>query len=66
VESHDENGALTIRQFCDRFAISPASYYKESRAGNMPAVIKVGRHTIIPHAAVREWVTKRLRDAEAA
>ena len=55
-------GADTIAIFCERFRISPAFYFKQARLGRMPEAIRIGRKTLIPHAAIRTWLDKKIAE----
>lgn len=61
----EDIGAETIKSFCLRFNISQAHYFAEARLGRMPATIRVGKRTLIPHGAIRRWLEEKLTSAAA-
>ncbi len=50
-----EQLAFSIAQFCERHNISRAFFYKLSKEGRGPAVMKVGRRRIISAEAAAAW-----------
>jgi len=51
--------AYTVKEFCQLFSISPAHLYKLNKEGAGPAMVKVGRRTLIPSRAAVEWIESR-------
>ena len=51
----DQRAAYAVAEFCDSHGISKALLYKMWAAGKGPALIKVGRRTLISAAAAAEW-----------
>jgi excisionase family DNA binding protein len=49
------DGALSINEFRDQYRVGHTTIYEEIRAGRLSAV-KVGRRTLIPRQAAREWL----------
>lgn len=49
---------LTIRQFCDLFAIGRDSFYAEVNAGRL-AVAKIGAKTLIAKTEAERWFAGR-------
>jgi len=52
-----EQRALSIAQFCQAYGISRATYYNLAKAGNAPAILKIGRRSIITNDAAKSWET---------
>ena len=46
--------AYRVSEFCQRYAISKASFYREGMAGRL-RVIKRGRTTLITRAEAERW-----------
>ena len=47
--------AFSIPQFCRRHGISRAHFYNLSKIGQGPALMRVGRRTLISAEAAAEW-----------
>ena len=47
--------AFSIPEFCRRHGISRAHFYNLSRSGDGPALMRVGRRTLISAEAAAEW-----------
>ena len=47
--------AFSIPEFCRRHGISRAHFYNLSKSGDSPAVMRVGRRTLISAEAAAEW-----------
>ncbi len=47
--------AFSIPEFCRRHGISRAHFYNLSKSGDGPAVMRVGRRTLISAEAAAEW-----------
>jgi excisionase family DNA binding protein len=50
----DDDAFLTIRDFCERFKVSPATAYRLAGRGEL-RLLKVGRHTRISVRDARAW-----------
>jgi hypothetical protein len=48
-------GAFTIREFCDLFRISEASFYRMQNRGDGPETMLVGGRTLISRQAAEAW-----------
>lgn len=46
---------LAVAEFCQRYAISVRSFYREVNAGRL-RVKKIGRSTRVPVEAAQEWL----------
>jgi hypothetical protein len=44
---------MSVREFCRSHGLSKTSFYR--RAAEMPAVVKLGRRTLISSAAAQRW-----------
>ena len=55
--------AFSIPEFCRRHGISRAHFYNLSKSGDAPAVMRVGRRTLVSAEAAAAW---RRRMEEAA
>jgi predicted site-specific integrase-resolvase len=51
--------AMTVAEFCDKYRIDRASYYRNARLGRMPAAIKVGGSTRILTTDEEDWLAKQ-------
>ena len=47
--------AFSIAEFCRRHGISRPHFYNLSKSGDRPAVMRVGRRTLISAEAAAEW-----------
>lgn len=50
-----ETRALSIARFCEAYGISRASFYNLKKNGNAPAILNVGRRSLITNAAAVAW-----------
>ncbi|NBQ67731.1 MAG: hypothetical protein EBU46_02420 [Nitrosomonadaceae bacterium] len=50
-----EKRALSIAQFCQAYGISRASFYNLKKSGNAPAILNVGRRSLITITAAETW-----------
>jgi excisionase family DNA binding protein len=50
----DDDSFLTVREFCDRFKLSPATTYRLAGRGEL-RLLKLGRHTRISMRDARAW-----------
>jgi predicted DNA-binding transcriptional regulator AlpA len=57
--------AFSIPEFCRRHGISRAHFYNLSKNGYAPAVMRVGRRTLISAEAAAEW-RRRMEGAARA
>jgi len=46
---------FSVNEFCKAHRISRASFYKLLKAGNGPAIMKVGKGTLVSAEAAAEW-----------
>lgn len=53
----------TIRQFCDRYNINPATYYRRVKKGLAPPYKKIGRSSLILEEDERQW-REQVRNGE--
>jgi len=53
--SSSPRGSFSIAEWCRYRGICPATFYNHLRRGGMPAVVKIGRRTIITAEADAEW-----------
>jgi hypothetical protein len=60
----EQTDALSIAEFCRRHGISTALYFKISREGRGPRLMRVGRRTLVTQEAACEW--RREREAASA
>ena len=49
------SGAATISEFCSSHRISKAHLYNLLKRGQGPAVMKVGKRSLISHEAAAAW-----------
>jgi predicted DNA-binding transcriptional regulator AlpA len=57
---------VTIAEFCARFGISKAFYFKMRDAGNGPDELRMGaRKVVITNEALAAWEKKRTRSSAA-
>lgn len=50
----DDDTFITVRDFCERFKLSPATAYRLANRGEL-RLLKVGRHTRISMRDARAW-----------
>ena len=53
--TNPETAATTVDEFCQAHRISRASFYNYLKAGQGPAVMKVGGRTLVSHEAAAAW-----------
>jgi hypothetical protein len=53
-----EPQAYTIKEFCQAFRFSQASYFKLKREGKGPREMKIGTRVLITVEAAQEWARK--------
>ncbi len=51
---NDDLGAITVREFCERYRLGHSKTYEEIAAGRLRAV-KCGTRTLLLARDVREW-----------
>ena len=51
--------AYSVREWCRRRGICTATFYNRLPYGEMPAIVKIGRRTIITAEADEEWWRRR-------
>jgi excisionase family DNA binding protein len=56
--------SLTVAEFCEANRLSRATFYNLLREGKAPQIMKVGRRTLIPADAVREWQQRMLASTQ--
>ena len=54
--------AFSISEFCRRHGISRAHFYNLSKSGDAPAVMRVGRRTLVSAEAAAAW-RRRMEEA---
>ena len=59
--SEGDDGALSIAEFCARYAIGRTAVYEEINRGRLEAR-KRGTRTLIPCAAARHWFQNLLTE----
>lgn len=47
-------GALSVKEFCERYRVGQTTFYAEKKSGRLEAV-KVGRRTLISVEAANRW-----------
>ena len=55
--------AFSIAEFCRRHGISRAHFYNLSKSGQGPALMRVGRRTLVSAEAAAEW-RRRMEQVE--
>lgn len=50
---------ITVAEFCDKYRIDPASYYRNAKQGRMPAAIKVGGSRRILISDEQTWLASQ-------
>lgn len=58
------NTAFSVAEFCAANRLSKATFYNLLRDGRAPKIMKVGRRTLIPASAVREWQERMVAGTE--
>ena len=53
--SNEYKAAYTVREFCEKYSISPAHTYRLFKAGEISAR-KTGRRTLITHEEAERWL----------
>jgi predicted DNA-binding transcriptional regulator AlpA len=57
------HSALTIAEFCDKYRINRATYYRNAKLGRMPPAIKVGSSTRILASDEGAWLERQRSSA---
>ena len=69
IESTDNDGAFSVKEFCDRYDIGLTAFYEEVNEGRL-TVKKRGSRTLVPRSNARAWFnalpTMAPRQAETA
>jgi len=47
---------LPVQEFCRQYSMSKASFFRHQARGTGPAVVKVGRRTLVPAQAAASWL----------
>lgn len=55
--------ALTIADFCAKYQINRATYYRNAKLGRMPPAIKVGGSTRILISDEQDWLARQRKEA---
>ncbi len=58
------NAACSVEEFCREHGISRALFYRLLREDRGPAIMKVGRRTLISREAAEQW--RRRMESDAA
>lgn len=56
---NEKSPVLTVAEFCGRYRIDRASYYRNAKLGRMPPAIKVGGSTRILISDEQDWLAKQ-------
>ena len=56
---NEDRTAMTVAEFCRKYAIHRSSYYRNAKLGRMPPAIKVGAATRILISDEQEWLDKQ-------
>ena len=54
-----DSSVMTVAEFCDKYRIDPASYYRNAKQGRMPAAIKVGGSRRILISDEQTWLASQ-------
>lgn len=46
---------LSVREFCESANISKSTFYNLVNAGEGPAVVRIGRKTLVSEPSARNW-----------
>ena len=55
----DTKDAYSVIEFCQRHGLSRSAFYNAVRAGEGPALMKVGNRTMISREAAERWRRER-------
>lgn len=53
-QEKDGLGAMTVKEFCQRYSLSPVTFYKQVKSGRL-RLTKCGRRSLILTRDVLEW-----------
>lgn len=59
-KGNQEKGVCTIPEFCRRYNITRATFYRWQEQGLTPRIMKVGRRVYITDEAIRDWQLSRM------
>ncbi|MBK5964353.1 hypothetical protein CCR95_09710 [Thiocystis minor] len=54
---------ITVAEFCDKYRIDRATYYRNAKLGRMPATIKVGGSKRILVSDEEAWLAQQRKEA---
>jgi hypothetical protein len=57
--SNEDRGAYTIPEFCNRYRISTAFFFKLQAQGKGPRMMEVGRRKLVSRQADADWCRER-------
>ncbi len=60
---HNQSLVITVAEFCDKYRINRATYYRHVKRGRMPAAIKVGGSTRILVSDEQAWLAQQRKEA---
>ena len=55
---HD-NSVMTVAEFCDKYNINRATYYRNAKRGRLPVYIKVGGSSRILVSDEQDWLAQQ-------
>ena len=56
---HQNISVMTVAEFCGKYNINRATYYRNAKLGRLPTAIKVGGSTRILLCDEQEWLEKQ-------
>lgn len=60
---NNSSAAMTVAEFCNKYRIDRATYYRNAKLGRMPVAIKVGGATRILQNDEQDWLAQQRREA---
>jgi predicted DNA-binding transcriptional regulator AlpA len=60
---HNQSLVLTVAEFCGKYNINRATYYRNAKLGRMPRAIKVGGSTRILIEEEQAWLAQQRKEA---
>jgi hypothetical protein len=60
---NNSSAAMTVAEFCGKYRIDRATYYRNAKLGRMPVAIKVGGATRILPSDEQDWLAQQRREA---
>ena len=54
IDANDNDGAYSVKEFCDRYDIGLTAFYEEVNEGRL-TVKKRGSRTLVPRSNARAW-----------